>query len=164
MFFGGLVTWELCLHESDWLSKPVDQCRVSSVFVAQIPPRNTYLSSDCTSSLATMLCPEFVSIGNGLCDESNNKLLCYYDGGDCSMEWIYKNCTNFECFENPLSDPCPMYNQIGNGKCDTENFNIICLPSPKETIFYRVIDLHLLFSYLLLVTTFFFFKILALIY
>ena len=73
-----------------------------------------------------MLCPEFFSIGNGICDESNNKLLCYYDGGDCSNEWIDKNCTSFECFENQQFGPCPMFDQIGNGKCDKENFNFIC--------------------------------------
>ena len=75
---------------------------------------------------STIFCPEYVSIGNGICDESNNKLLCYYDGGDCSKEWINKNCTSFECIENSLFDPCPLYNQIGNGKCDTGNFNLIC--------------------------------------
>ena len=43
-----------------------------------------------------MLCPDFALIGNGNCDEVNNKLVCLYDGGDCPLEGIYENCTNHE--------------------------------------------------------------------
>lgn len=74
----------------------------------------------------TILCPEYVSIGNDICDESNDKLVCYYDGGDCSSEGIFANCTSFECFENNQFDPCPKYDDIGNGQCNKENFNLIC--------------------------------------
>ena len=73
-----------------------------------------------------MLCPDFALIGNGNCDEVNNKLVCLYDGGDCLLEEIDKNCTNFECIDNMKFDPCPKFKKIGNGQCDKENLNIIC--------------------------------------
>ena len=73
-----------------------------------------------------MLCPDFALIGNGNCDEANNKLVCLYDGGDCPLEGIYENCTNYECIENLKFDPCPKFREIGNGQCDKENLNLIC--------------------------------------
>ena len=73
-----------------------------------------------------MLCPDFALMGNGICDEVNDKLVCLYDGGDCSPVEHNENCTSYDCFENLKFDPCPKFEQIGNGHCDKENFNLIC--------------------------------------
>ena len=77
-------------------------------------------------SAKQMICPEYETIGNGNCDQANNKLVCLYDGGDCNMEGFNGNCTTFECLDEQNLDPCPKYQEIGNGQCDMENFNIIC--------------------------------------
>ena len=74
-----------------------------------------------------MLCPDYASIGNGICDQSNDNLVCHFDGGDCSLGGNTTNCTSLECFENLKFDPCPKYDKIGNHQCDKENFNVICL-------------------------------------
>lgn len=73
-----------------------------------------------------MICPDYASIGNGKCEETNNKLVCMYDGGDCVLEGVNASCMNFECYENQKHNPCPKYETIGNGQCDKENFNVIC--------------------------------------
>ena len=73
-----------------------------------------------------MLCPEFALFGNGDCDEVNNNIVCQYDGGDCTLEEINQNCTNYECIENSKFDPCPKYKEIRNGQCNKENLNLIC--------------------------------------
>ena len=73
--------------------------------------------------LDLMACPMFKSIGNDICDESNNKLLCLYDGGDCRE--IY-NCNSLRCIEEKMFDPCPEYDLIGDGQCNENNRNFIC--------------------------------------
>ena len=73
--------------------------------------------------LNLMLCPSYESIGNGICDEANNKYVCMYDGGDCRD---IHNCTNLKCIEEQHFDPCPEYELIGNGICNKENFHFIC--------------------------------------
>ena len=70
-----------------------------------------------------MACPMFKSIGNEICDEANNKLLCLYDGGDCRE--IY-NCNSLRCIEERMFDPCPEYDLIGDGQCNENNRNFIC--------------------------------------
>ena len=72
------------------------------------------------------LCPDYELIGNGICDDVNNKLVCQYDGGDCTFEGVSVNCSDFECIEDQKYDPCPEYEKIGNDQCDHENFNLIC--------------------------------------
>ena len=71
-------------------------------------------------------CPDVESIANGFCDESNNKFICQYDGGDCHLKEAKTYCSSFECLDNHKFDPCPEHNHIGDGQCDTDNFNIIC--------------------------------------
>ena len=73
-----------------------------------------------------MLCPDYASIGNGMCDQANDNLVCQYDGGDCSHGGNTTNCTSLECIDNLKFDPCPNYDRIGNHQCDEENFNLIC--------------------------------------
>lgn len=73
--------------------------------------------------LYLMLCPLYQSVGNGKCDEANNKLVCLYDGGDCKD---IHGCKSVECIEDQEYDPCPKYDKISNGQCDVENDNFIC--------------------------------------
>ena len=73
-----------------------------------------------------MLCTDYTSIGNGICDHVNNNLVCYFDGEDCSLRAKTTNCTSLECVENLKFDPCPKFDKIGNDQCDKENFNLIC--------------------------------------
>ena len=70
-----------------------------------------------------MLCPLYKSIGNGICNEINNKFVCLYDGGDCKA---ISNCTSLKCIEDQHFDPCPKFKLIGNGRCNEENYNFIC--------------------------------------
>ena len=70
-----------------------------------------------------MSCPSYESIGNGICDEVNNKYACLNDGGDCND---IHNCSSLKCIEEQHFDPCPEYEFIGNGICDKENFHFIC--------------------------------------
>lgn len=70
-----------------------------------------------------MLCPLYEAMGNGICDEANNKQVCLYDGGDCRD--IY-NCSSTRCIEDKEFDPCSNYNSISDGKCNKENYNFIC--------------------------------------
>ena len=73
-----------------------------------------------------MLCPDYDSIGNGICDHANDNLVCYHDGGDCSLGGNTSNCTSLECIDSLKFEPCPKYDKIGNHQCDKENFNLIC--------------------------------------
>ena len=61
-----------------------------------------------SDSMIPMYCPEYASIGNGICNEVNNNLVCLFDGGDCSEEEITPNCTNLECSGIKTFDPCPI--------------------------------------------------------
>ena len=70
-----------------------------------------------------MLCPFYPSIANGRCDQANNKLVCFYDGGDCHN---IDKCTTIDCIEDKKFDPCPNHHLIGDGHCDEENNNFIC--------------------------------------
>ena len=85
-----------------------------------------FLKSHLPGSLHPMLCPGYATIGNEICDEVNNILVCQYDGGDCTMKNFNFYCTTFNCTEDKKLDPCPNYNNIGDGKCDMDNFNPIC--------------------------------------
>ena len=87
-----------------------------------------FKKTNSTSSvyIEPMLCPDYASIGNGICDQVNDNLVCQYDGGDCSLGGNTTNCTSLECVENLKFDPCPKYDKIGNHQCDEENFNLIC--------------------------------------
>ena len=93
---------------------------------SQIVPSVNILRSKISVTGDSMICPEYASIGNGICDEVNNNLVCLHDGGDCSLDEFKINCTTVECIEEKIFDPCPKYEKIGNGQCDAENFNIIC--------------------------------------
>ena len=77
-------------------------------------------------AIEPMLCPGYNSIGNGICDQANDNLVCYFDGGDCSLGGNTTNCISLECFDHLKFDPCPKFEKIGNHQCDKENFNIIC--------------------------------------
>ena len=84
----------------------------------------SYIVAD--TFLDLMLCPFYESMNDGACDEANNKYVCLYDGGDCSVGENATRCTSFDCIDNLKFDPCPKYDTIGNGQCDKENFNLIC--------------------------------------
>ena len=83
-------------------------------------------SSSSKVSIEPMLCSGYISIGNGICDQANDNLVCYFDGGDCSLGGNTINCTSLECVDDVKFDPCPKYDKIGNDQCDKENFNVIC--------------------------------------
>ena len=75
-----------------------------------------------------MFCPNHTSIGDEICDEANNELVCQYDGGDCDVIMANDtyNCKDLKCLEDRRFDPCPQYEQINDGQCDEDNFNFIC--------------------------------------
>ena len=73
-----------------------------------------------------MLCPDYTTIGNGICDSINDNFVCYYDGGDCYLGANIPNCTSFDCMHNIGFDPCPKFGNVSNGMCEKENFNLIC--------------------------------------
>ena len=84
-------------------------------------------NSTSTLYIEPMLCPDYALIGNGICDQANDNLVCQYDGGDCcSLGGSATNCTSSECIDNLKFDPCPKFDRIGNDQCDKENFNLIC--------------------------------------
>ena len=87
-----------------------------------------FKKTNSTSSvyIEPMLCPDYASIGNGICDQVNDNLVCYSDDGDCSLEGNTTNCTSLECIDKLKFDPCPKYDKIGNNQCDKENLNLIC--------------------------------------
>ena len=87
-----------------------------------------FRKTNSTSSvyIEPMLCPNYALIGNGMCDQANDNIVCQYDGGDCSLVGNTTNRTSLECVENLKFDPCPKYDTIGNHQCDKENFNLIC--------------------------------------
>ena len=74
------------------------------------------------------ICPNYTSIGNGICNDENNNPICQYDGGDCCLPNV--NITACaECHCNNIDgdfDPCPSYGQIGDGQCNDINDNLIC--------------------------------------
>ena len=86
----------------------------------------TTLPPPTTPAMDPMLCPGYSLIGNDICEDANNNLICHYDGGDCTQERVYNNCLTFDCIDKQKFDPCPNYHQIGDGQCNEENFNLIC--------------------------------------
>ena len=84
------------------------------------------LNSTSALYIEPMLCAHYASIGNGICDQANDNIVCQYDGGDCSLGGNTTNCTSLECIDYLKFDPCPKYDKIGNHQCDKENFNLIC--------------------------------------
>ena len=80
-------------------------------------------------------CPLFAKIGDGICQDENNNLICSYDGGDCCGKDIdTSNCTLcHKCLkyqEMPKTSYeglCPNHVQIGDGFCQDENNIDVCL-------------------------------------
>ena len=96
--------------------------------ILKIPLSQMFKKTNSTSTLyiEPMLCTDYASIGNDICDQANDNLVCQYDGGDCSLGGSATNCTSSECIDNLKFDPCPKFDRIGNDQCDKENFNLIC--------------------------------------
>ena len=44
-----------------------------------------------------------IFIGDGLCDDENNNIQCFYDGGDCCFNVIHDFCTNCSCYLDDLT-------------------------------------------------------------
>ena len=88
-----------------------------------------------------MICPNYTSIGNGICNDENNNPICQYDGGDCCLPNVnITACT--ECHCNNIDgdfDPCPSYGQIGDGQCNDINDNLICSHDGEDCYRYSTL-------------------------
>ena len=74
-----------------------------------------------------LICPNYESIGNSICEDDYNNPVCMYDGGDCCLTNVNTtNCTECQCIQEPNFDPCPSYNRIADGQCNDINDNLIC--------------------------------------
>lgn len=83
-------------------------------------------------------CSELNITGDGLCDDSSNRLECYFDGGDCCLPTVINiNCAHCECkkygYSNPNEDNSDgqvclsiLSYWVGDGNCDPENNNPGC--------------------------------------
>ena len=98
----------------------------STISTTTVPTSTTTVATITKIPMEPMLCPNYASIGNGICDQANDNLVCYFDGGDCSLVGDTTNCTSLECVDNLKFDPCPRFDKIGNDQCDKENLNLIC--------------------------------------
>ena len=115
------------------------QCRFDGgdCCLAQV---NTSSCSECECITQEVIqpfdpCPSFAKIGDGICHDENNNLICSYDGGDCCEEDIdTSNCTSCQkCLKfkemnvSPYEGFCPLYAKIGDGICQDENNVDLCL-------------------------------------
>ena len=89
-----------------------------------------------STSFAPMICPKYASIGNGICDEANNKPVCHFDGGDCYCDFNnftrdglcnQANNKSFCLFDHNDCYECHNSSLIDNGECNQENFNQACM-------------------------------------
>ncbi|CAM9907104.1 unnamed protein product [Pylaiella littoralis] len=112
-----------------------------------IDPEATCVDDDDITAEMVENCGYVHGIGNGYCDQDNNKAECAYDGGDCcsctctvpETEWD----DDYGCFEFACIDPaatcvdddgitaemvtnCGYVHGIGNGYCDQQNNNAEC--------------------------------------
>ena len=72
-------------------------------------------------------CPNYASIGDGICQDDNNVPICLYDNGDCCMKDIdTSQCKECLCHSLNEFDPCLEGHKIGDGVCDLSNNNTIC--------------------------------------
>ena len=80
-------------------------------------------------------CPLFDKIGDGICNDENNNVICSYDGGDCCGSNIDTSncshcdkCLKFKEFPNiPYDGHCPNYAKIEDGLCQDENNVELCM-------------------------------------
>ena len=73
------------------------------------------------------ICPNYAQIGDGICQDKNNKDVCFYDGGDCCLEELdTTQCNECKCFSKDEFDPCPDGHKIGDGVCDLSNNKTVC--------------------------------------
>ena len=116
------------MREEENLDESNEQHEKQMQGILKAPLSQMFKKTNSTTSLyfEPMLCPDYALIGNGICDHANDNLVCYFDGGDCSLGGNTTNCTSLECVDNLKFDPCPKFEKIGNHQCDKENFNIIC--------------------------------------
>ena len=74
-----------------------------------------------------LICPNYESIGNSICEDDYNNPVCMYDGGDCCLTNVNTtNCTECQCIQEPNFDPCPNFARIADGQCNDINDNLIC--------------------------------------
>ena len=72
-------------------------------------------------------CPQHTLIGDGVCQDENNREICSNDGEDCCLEEVdITQCKECKCYSTDVLDPCPDGHKIGNGVCDLSNNNTIC--------------------------------------
>jgi hypothetical protein len=76
--------------------------------------------------LKTIGCESYSGhIGNLFCEDENNNEGCYYDGGDCCGNFVYKDlCTECICYE--YLECLGSIELIGNGFCNDQNNNADC--------------------------------------
>ena len=116
------------LSEVENLNENNEQTKKKMQSILKTRLSQMFKKTNSTSALhfEPMLCPNYALIGNGMCDQANDNIVCQYDGGDCSLVGNTTNRTSLEFVENLKFDPCPKYDTIGNHQCDKENFNLIC--------------------------------------
>ena len=76
--------------------------------------------------LKTIGCESYSGhIGNLFCEDENNNEGCYYDGGDCCGNFVYKDlCTECICYE--YLECLGSIELIGNGFCNDETNSADC--------------------------------------
>ncbi|CAN0376865.1 unnamed protein product [Pylaiella littoralis] len=110
---------------------------------ACIDPNATCMDDDDITVDMLENCGWALGIGNGYCDQDNNKAECAYDGGDCcSCTCQYDDdsrCSEFACIDPAATcvddddvtavmvENCSDVEDIGNGFCDLDNNKAECV-------------------------------------
>ena len=66
-------------------------------------------------------------IGDGICDDENNMLDCFYDRGDCCLDAIATfRCLNCTCYQQETCAAGYFPKAVGDGVCNDELNNPHC--------------------------------------
>ncbi|CAM9177738.1 unnamed protein product, partial [Ectocarpus fasciculatus] len=131
------------IHSTDYYSRGCNP-----LYFACIDPDASCVDDDDVTAEMAENCEWVIGIGNGNCEEGNNKAECGYDGGDCcectcvspsgdSDYYCSKDGSGFACIDPDapcVDDDDITANMVGNcetdwlgdGYCDQSNNNEIC--------------------------------------
>ena len=74
-----------------------------------------------------LVCQNYSTIGDGICHDENNNVICQYDAGDCCLPNVNMTaCIKCQCIQEIDFDPCPGHDLIADGQCNKINDNLIC--------------------------------------
>ena len=66
-------------------------------------------------------------VGDGICDDDNNKVDCYFDGGDCCLDDIViSHCSECTCYQQGTCAAGFFPDTVGDGVCNDELNNAHC--------------------------------------